>query len=184
MRRLFALIAFAAGVAAAAPALAQVQAPQDDPAVLRQVYDCTSIADDAARLACFDAAVSGLRAAQAEGSFAAIDREQAAELNREAFGFNLPSLPRLGLPRLGGGEDRPAELEVSEVNMVIERVSRAGDGDYVFIMTNGQRWEQVSNERVSMIRPGGEVRIRRAAMGSYLMIVEAGGPAQRVRRVQ
>jgi len=49
-------------------------------------------------------------------------------------------------------------------------------------MSNGQVWVQIDDENARNAREGGAVTIRRASMGSYLMSVEAGGPAIRVRR--
>ena len=54
---------------AAAPALAQ-EAP------LTRVYACTDVADATARLACFDAAVAGLKQQQAGGDLAVVSRQQ------------------------------------------------------------------------------------------------------------
>ena len=53
-----------------------------------------------------------------------------------------------------------------------------------FRMTNGQVWVQIDDENARNAREGGSVTIERASMGSYLMHVEAGGPAIRVRRQQ
>ena len=61
---------------------------------------------------------------------------------------------------------------------------RRRDGTASFTMTNGQVWSQIDNESPRNARAGGQVTIRRASMGSYLMSVEAGGPALRVRRTQ
>jgi hypothetical protein len=172
-------------VAATTPALAQAPsaAPQS-PEVLQQVYACAEITEDAARLACFDRAVGGLRTAQSEGQFAAVDRAAVQQVEREAFGFSLPSLPRLAFPDFGSGQRNPDQGSVEEMVMTIERVSTRGDGNAVFVMSNGQRWVQVTPERTNRVRPGGTVTIRRAMMGSFLMSVEAGGPAHRVRREQ
>jgi hypothetical protein len=58
---------------------------------LVQVYACAEKTPDAVRLACYDQAVSALRTAQAQGEVTAIDKGQARQIERESFGFNLPS---------------------------------------------------------------------------------------------
>jgi hypothetical protein len=180
------LVAFAAGSASAQ----QQQQPAPTPGVLDQVYACANIADEAQRLACYDGAVGRLREAQNSGNLVAVDREQAQQVDREAFGFSLPSLGRL----FGGGRNdsnasaaavaRPGFERIDELDLVVERVVRRGDGTALFIMSNGQSWSQIDDENPRNVRAGGHVTIRRATLGSYLMHVDAGGPALRVRRTQ
>jgi hypothetical protein len=175
-------------VAIAGAAFAQQQ-QQPPPGVLDQVYACASISDEAQRLACYDGAVGRLRQAQDSGNLVAVDRQQAEELDRDAFGFSLPSLSRL----FGGGSDaatppspgqQPRFERVDEMQLEIARVSMRRDGTVSITMTNGQVWSQIDNENPRMVRVGGTVTVRRATMGSYLMSIEAGGPALRVRRTQ
>ena len=175
-------------VAFAGAASAQQQEPQPSPGVLDQVYACANISDEAQRLACYDGAVGRLRAAQTSGNLVAVDRQQAEELDRDAFGFTLPSLSRL----FGGGSDaatpggaeRPQFERVDRMTLEIARVTMRRDGTALFTMTNGQVWSQIDNENPRNARVGGQVTVRRGTMGSYLMSVEAGGPALRVRRTQ
>lgn len=166
----------------AAPAFAQTPA---QPGPLAQVYACAETQDDAARLACYDAAVGRLQQAQSSGELVAVDRGTVETIEREGFGLSLPSLPRL----FGGGSDRasastPARPELTEMNLTVERLSQRGDGKAVFVMSNGQVWVQVDTTSTRRVRAGGAVTIRRASLGSFLMVVEAGGPAIRVRREQ
>jgi len=176
MRVVLASLCFVAIAAGAASA----QEPPGNPAVLDQVYACSSIAEQAARLACYDGAVGRLREAQSSGNLVAVDRQQAETVEREAFGFSLPSLPRL----FGNRGDGAASPEIAEMALEIDRVSRRNDGTATFYMTNGQVWTQIDNENARNVRPGGQVTVRRATLGSFLMSVEAGGPALRVRRAQ
>lgn len=150
-----------------------------NPAALDQVYQCASVTDEAQRLACYDTAVGRLRQAQTSGDLVAVDRAQAQEVEREAFGFSLPSLPRIFGNR---GEDGGAP-EFAEMQLTIDRVVVRRDGTATFYMTNGQVWNQIDNENPRNARAGGEVTIRRAALGSYLMSLR-NGPALRVRRSQ
>lgn len=174
---------------AAAPAAAQ---EQGQPAVLSQVYACASVSDEAERLACYDGAVGRLREAQSSGNLVTVDRQQAENLDRDAFGFSLPSLSRLfgggasteASTNAGTAAQRPAFAPTDEMQLEIARVAMRRDGTASFTMTNGQVWSQIDNESPRNARAGGQVTIRRAAMGSFLMSVAAGGPALRVRRTQ
>src|SRR5512147_563616 len=149
-------IAFAA-TAAAQPQQAPPQAPQ----ALDQVYSCANVTDDAQRLACYDQAVGGLRQAQTSGDLVAVDRSQAETINREAFGFSLPSLPHL----FSRGSDGAEVGHVDELALEVTRIQRRQDGSAVFTMSNGQVWQQIDDENARNVREGGQVSIRRASMG-------------------
>jgi hypothetical protein len=156
------------------------QQPDNTPPVLDEVYACASISEAEARLACYDAAVGRLREAQTSGNLVAVDRQQAQEIERDAFGFHLPSLPRI----FGRNSNEPAAETVAEMRLEIASVVRRRNGPATFTMTNGQIWTQIDDENARNAREGGTVTIRRATFGSFLMSVDAGGPAIRVRRSQ
>jgi hypothetical protein len=177
------LFVLAGLVALAAAAAAQTPPPARSPEVLEKVYACRAIPDGAARLACFDAAVSDMKTAESEGRFAAVDQAGVRQIEREAFGFSLPSLPRLAMPRLGGGGAAEPAQPTAELAMTIRAVGRF-DGRQSFVMDNGQTWVLIDSASNRLARPGASVTIKRASFGSYLMSVEAGGTALRVRRAQ
>jgi len=162
--------ALGAGQAMAQPAAVET------PDVLSRVYACRDVAEDAARLACFDAATGALRAADEAGEFAGMDRSQVETVERESFGFRIPSLSAL-VPRFGGGD-----REVPNVELTVDRVVQRANGYHAFVMTNGQVWVQVEPESARNVRSGTAVTVRRASMGSFMMSSERGGSAHRVRR--
>ncbi|MEZ5959512.1 MAG: hypothetical protein R3C30_03670 [Hyphomonadaceae bacterium] len=186
MRIVLASLAFIALIGSVA---AQEQAATT-PDVLDQVYGCRSITDEAQRLACYDGAVGRLQEAQNTGNLVAVDRGQAQEMDREAFGFSLPSLSRIFGSNSGGGGNSGASAStpqferVDNIQMQIASVTHRRNLPSTFRMTNGQVWVQIDDEVARNVREGGSVTIQRASMGSYLMRVEAGGPAIRVRRQQ
>jgi hypothetical protein len=182
MRIVLAALAFVAFVG---PVAAQEQAAT--PGVLDQVYACRNITDEAQRLACYDGAVGQLQEAQNTGNLVAVDRGQAQEMDREAFGFSLPSLSRI-FGGGGGGNQSAASTprfeRVDNIQMTIASVTHRRNMPSTFHMSNGQVWVQIDDEVARNVREGGSVTIRRASLGSYLMSVDAGGPAIRVRRTQ
>lgn len=184
MRIVLASLAF---IAFAGPVAAQERTPAS-PNVLNQVYACRDIADEAQRLACYDGAVGRLQEAQNSGGLVAVDRQQAQEMDRESFGFHLPSLSNIFGG--GGGNDSqsaastPRFERVDNIPMEIASVVHRRNSPSTFTMTNGQVWVQIDDEVARNVRQGGRVTIRRASLSSYLMSVEAGGPAIRVRRAQ
>ena len=178
-----ACLVLGAALALAAPASAQPQLPNPaSPEVIQKVYACAVVAEAAARLACFDAAVGALKAAETQGQFAAVDAAGVRQLEREAFGFSLPSLPRLTLPSFGRNDAAP-DATTAELALTIARRG-SFDGRPSYVMNNGQVWVLVDTDDNRLARPGAAVTIKRGAVGSYLMKVEAGGAAVRVRRAQ
>jgi len=177
MRYVMAAILAAFSLGPAAAQTPQQGAAQATPEVLSGVYSCTEITEGGARLACFDAAVGRLRTAETQGDVVAVDRSRVETIQRESFGFNLPQLSRL-MPRLGGRQDEP----IASVQMQVERIIGRADGRSVFVLADGQRWAQVEAQSTRNVRPGDTVTIRRAALGSYMLVSARGGAAHRVRR--
>jgi hypothetical protein len=183
MRIVLASLAF---VAFAGQVAAQEQAPSA-PGVLDQVYACRGITEEAQRLACYDGAVGRLQEAQNTGNLVAVDRGQAQEMDRESFGFSLPSLSRIFGGGSGGSQtaaSTPRFERIDNLQMTIASVTHRRNMPSTFRMTNGQVWVQIDDEVARNVRDGGSVTIERASLGSYLMRVDAGGPAIRVRRQQ
>lgn len=92
--RTFASLAL--GTAVIALMAPQVIAQSDDP--VDAVLDCRTIADPAQRLACFDRSSATLQTARDAGEVTTITRADVESFERDSFGFNIPSLPRLSLP--------------------------------------------------------------------------------------
>lgn len=172
--RYMALVFLALGVEVAS---AQPAAPPT-PEALAAAYRCAEVQEDGARLACYDAAVGRLRQAEAQGEIVAVDHAQAASIERDAFGFNLPSLARL-IPRFGGDGERP---EIATVQMQVERIVERANGRRIFIMSNGQAWAQIELESARNVRVGDTIWVRRAALGSFMLVGSRGGAGHRVRR--
>ena len=160
----------------AIPAVAQ-DAPAT-PQALEAVYACANETDQARRLACYDSAVAALRGAQTSGEVVAIDRGNVERMQRDSFGFNLPSIGNL-LPQVGHDDN-----VVDRVEATVARMSVSQSGRTTFRMEDGQVWVQVDPERVYNVREGDTVTIRRAAMGSFMISSPRGGAGVRVRRAE
>lgn len=225
------LVAGTAIAGFASSALAQETDPVD------AVIACRSIADPAARLACFDNSSGDLADARVSGDLVTVSRSDIVAVERDGFGFDLPSMPRISMSLFGRGETnaldpeavaaeaeeriaalpaaepgspaatrppapRPApettapaadegvtivrrddDGSIEEISMVIERAREYNYNQYRFYMENGQVWRQVDTERVRLNRNSENTAvIRRAAMGSYLMLINDRGTAIRVIR--
>ncbi len=162
-----------AGLAALTLA-AQTPAQQPRPEMLERLTACRAVADNAARLACYDAAAAAFDTAEREGELVVIDRAAVNETRRQLFGFELPTLPRL----FNGGEGD----ELDSIETTLERASRSGENRWVFRLADGSVWRQIDSEPVRFENdPGQPVRVRKASLGSFLMTV-GGSRAVRVRR--
>ena len=164
--------ALALGVAGAARA-----APADAPraAVLQAVMNCRTVADTAARLACYDAAAARLDEAEAKGDLVILDREQTQQARREAFGFSIPSFDLFN-------RGEPAE-RLNRASFKVVRAWEIGAGGlWAMELDSGAVWRQTDGNKLSRRpKPGSTVEIRSAALGSYFMNVD-GQTAIRVKR--
>lgn len=133
--------------------------------LLSQLRNCRQLADPTAKIACYDAAVAAFDSAVAEKKVVVLDREDVRETRRSLFGFNLPKLPLFG----GGDGDKEEEEVVSRISAV----RSLGYGKWRIRIETGAVWQTIEAPRID-IPPeiGDEVRIRRAAMGSYFMNIK------------
>ena len=169
-----------AAVVAALAALATpgglAQAKEGRAAIVQKLVDCRKVADGAARLACYDQTAADLDQAEAKGDVVIVDREQATEVRKQAFGFTLPSL---SLFNKGAAKE---ELEAADG--VVAGARRDGNGRWTIVLEGGAVWTQVgSDELFKTPKAGMKVRIRTGALGSYLMSIDNGG-SFKAHRVQ
>lgn len=167
-------------IAAGSPAVAAPKTASN-PAALQKVLDCRAVADDAARLACFDSSVGQMSAAQSRGDLAMVDRDQVRQTRRKLFGFTLPDLD------IFGGDDKEDKVaavdRVDEVVGKVTAVGRTSDGGFVITLEDGARWQQTGTMIWGRFpKPGSIATIKRGALGSFKMSVD-GSPSVKARRV-
>lgn len=159
----------------AAPTMAQ-DAETARSTLLEAVVACRAEVSEPARLACYDRAVAALDVAERSGDLTVVDREQVRQARRSLFGFDAGDL---NIFRGRGGDD-PAD-EALETRLVSARQTRDG---WLFTLENGAVWRQTDSEPLRVTpRAGMPVRIRRAAMGSYMLSVD-GARSLRAQREQ
>lgn len=168
---------FAVALAAmsAAPAAAQ-DASGERPEALQRLLACRALDAAEARLACFDREVAAFEAAQAANQLVVMDREQVRRTRRTLFGLVLPDLG------IFGDDNRGAEAAVAEIETTIRSAAQNALGKWIIVLEDGARWIQIDTRNPAREPRGGmPIRIRRAAMGSYLANID-GQVAIRVRR--
>lgn len=155
---------------------------QDEPPISTQaIYACAEIADDLERLACYDDTVGRFEAAEAAGEVATISKSEVEELKKDSFGFALPSIPRIVMPKFGGGDKN----DVEAVTLAVSSIKRLPYDNLRITLENGQVWEQTDGRRVTYSKRKGvdSAEITRASLGSYKMKLD-GGTSFRVKRLK
>jgi hypothetical protein len=190
MNKTFAVILAAACSLNGGGAFAQAAAnPAASP--LSPIYACAEKTDPAVRLACFDAAVAAVKAAEGRNEIVAMDQPRVAAVRREAFGFRIPSLPRFGFGNpapaaTSGSAPAPQQREEDgeEQTFAVERVGSYGGRAAVYL-ANGGIWQltEAGDFNAPRATPF-NVRIRTATLGSYILQVEGRNKGYRVRRVE
>lgn len=145
--------------------LANGAEPARRPALFQAVTDCRKLAQDAARLACYDKAAAGLDEAEAKGQVVVIDRDQVKAVRRQSFGLTLPAFT---LFNRGTKED-----QVDRVTIELARAYQDSSRRWVMVSTEDVVWAQTDDESIN-IEPhkGSTVAIRKAALGSFFCNVE------------
>jgi hypothetical protein len=147
---------------------------------LDSVFECAAIEAEMDRLACYDTAVGRLKTANDSGDLVTITRQQVEDVEKDAFGFSLSSLPRLfsrAQSQITGGEtddltdpvnsgqeagqavDKKKQIQKEEetyrVNTIEQPLRRVVEFSYEknrFYLENGQVWDQTSSEKLRIPR--------------------------------
>jgi hypothetical protein len=133
------------------------------PKIFTDVTSCRAITDNAARLECYDRTVGALASAEASKDLYVADKETMRETRRGLFGFNLPKVKLFGNEDLGD--------DVKSLETTIKAVS-SGQRGYIFVLEDGARWAQTDGAYMDRPKPGSKIRIRKAALGSYMGSIE------------
>jgi hypothetical protein len=145
--------------------------------VLTRVVDCRKIADGPGRLACYDREVTAMESAESRKELVVVDRDQLRKTRRTLFGLTLPNLSVFG-------DDNQDEEGVQRIETRIKSVTQDPYGKWMFTLEDGARWAQLDSVDLPIDPlPGHTIKIRRAAMGSYLANVKD-QTAIRVRRMR
>lgn len=169
----------------AVPAAAAEAPKEAPPAVVQKLLDCRAIADAGQRLACLDAGVAALAGAVESRDVLMADKDQVKKARRSLFGLTLPSFNLFGTDKeeAGKGEKKDERGALTEIEATITAARPTRSAGWRMELDDGSVWLQTDSMGFRHDpRPGMKVRIKRAAMGSFLANVE-GQTAVRVRRV-
>lgn len=167
---------------------------------------CVEIADDAARLACYDRVAGRATAAPVTSAPAAAASATAAPAAAaSATAAPATAAPATAAPATtvvppataASGNDPVAEFGLSQqaikqrdpegwvdsISGTVRGVTQNASGRYVVELDNGQVWAQAETDAYPVLKAGDAISIRRAAVGSFVLT----GPrsvAWRVRRLR
>ncbi|HWE45484.1 MAG TPA: hypothetical protein VG407_05600 [Caulobacteraceae bacterium] len=161
-------LALALAALAASPLLAKDkrQGPEVGRAqALQDLAHCRTITEDAARLACFDKAAATFDEAEASGDIVVVDKAQAKEVKRQAFGLNLNGA--LGI------FDRGIHAEkVDSVALTVAEAHQDGYGKWIITTSEGQIWRQIDSDPLDEApRKGQEAVVSQGSLGSFFIKV-------------
>jgi hypothetical protein len=158
-------------------AIAPAVAIDDDDVARPQVYldlvQCKNIGDGAARLVCYDAAAAKMQQAAEAKDIVILDRAEVRKTKRSLFGFLLPKLPFF---------DEQEKDEFTTIETTFASVTPIGYGKYQFAIPEGGVWETTETTQGNL-REGRSIKIKRGAVGGFLMQIGNGGYV-RVKRVR
>jgi hypothetical protein len=160
---------------------------------------CTKVADDKARLACFDRTAAQAQQADARSGGpastastgapgATIGAAAAASGGSiAAVGAKLTPEQKIGLPRgtvdkLEAAPGSAPEPQLENFEARIRSVSIGAGGREVFALENDQVWRQSETKPDFAVHPGDTVRISRGALGSFWLSANVHS-ATRVSRI-
>lgn len=135
----------------------------------KPTHACVRLQDRNERLDCYDTAFgrpageAGARPAQA----AAATADANFGLTQEQIDSKAP----------GGGS-----AKADRVTSAVVALKRDRDGRFTVTLENGQVWGQIEIQSIATLAIGDPVTIRRAAMGSYLLVTPR-GVGTRVKRL-
>ena len=125
-------------------------------------HPCAHVRDDTDRLACYD---------QAFGK----PPDAAAATPQENFGYKEKEA------ELKTGKTEPAAP--ASVTAAVTAFERRRDGKFTVTLDNAQIWAQTEINSQADVKVGDSVTVRRAALGSFLLVTKA-GIGTRVKRVK
>ena len=195
----FTFAAFAAVLPATAAPPPDAVPPQD---VLEAVGRCAAVADNQARLACYDALAPRVKdALAAPPSSLPGNRTPTTEEQRSWFGFDLGSLfgaspaqqttpQQFGSDRLPAthAQEETAAAAVDSISAGVSEVAYTPFGRFIVFLDNGQVWRQIEGDtdRAIFKKPAkdNKVTIGRGFIGSYNLTINDSAKLFKVTRVK
>ncbi|WP_166430477.1 hypothetical protein [Polymorphobacter arshaanensis] len=145
------------------------------------LVSCARMANNAKRLACYDAAVATI-SNDAKAATAQREAEMAVLAAEQAKADEAAKKAAFGGERLARGQV-PAGT-ITRVDAKVTEVLTASDGMAVLVLDNGQMWRQTTGVALPPVRNGDVVVITVASMGSFQAELVRQHRAFKVKRIK
>lgn len=158
--------------------------PASPPSGLDPIYACKAITADADRLKCYDEATGRLRQAEITGALITLDRAAIDNVERDSFGLNIVSLPKLLRNRKEATPNAAPPQALSRIEAKVLSTTPGPDGKLSVRLDNGQIWRQIDGTHLNIPRKGAQMAlIEKGVLGSYFMTLDS-QPSFRAKRVE
>jgi len=170
--------------------------PRED--LIEGMAKCAAVADNAARLACYDALAPELKAAQSQPQEPVDNRawydpgrifgtSPAQQTTPEQFGAEALKPPAAPPPKPGEPAPPAPPQPLDSISAKVSDYAYNPYGRAVVFLDNGQIWQQILGDTDHPHFKKGEtntVVISRGALGSYNMVINDAGAAIKVQRIK
>jgi hypothetical protein len=142
---------------------------------------CTGIADQMARLACYDRAFGVNPVPRSAAPDAATGLPQPASA---APPSTVPKRPEDSFGDTGNLRGSVKPVLPKRVTATVLNAVALGQGLYRLTLDNGQVWETTETDRAMDFYPSNRVTISRMAFGNYLVSLTGQGRTVAIKRIQ
>ncbi|HEY4114126.1 MAG TPA: hypothetical protein VGM17_08705 [Rhizomicrobium sp.] len=175
---------------------AAMAASRDD--VIEAMGKCAAVADDKARLACYDALAPRVRDAMATPP-TSLDHEPTKQEQESWFGFDIGSLfgggstapttpEQFGKERTQEADQARQHEEIDGISAGVTEVAFTPFGQFILFLDNGQVWRQIPGDadraHFKSKAADNEVTITRGLLGSYNITINDSAKLYKVTRVK
>jgi hypothetical protein len=167
-------------IAAMAMAVATVSSAAEPTSLQSEIALCAAMPEAAARLACYDR-LAARAGARGNPDVAGVSPAEADPVV-PATAVQAPG-DTFGLEQKRLREETSAPGARTEVQGSIAALLARRDGRMVIELDNGQIWATTEPDAQRILAPGSRVTIRRASMGSFLLVTDS-RRSIRVRRLE
>ncbi len=150
-------------LALSAPLAAQDEEDLASSPLVTKLESCTTITDDAERLACFDREVGALVGAANEGDVKVVEKDEINKARKKLFGYSVPDA---GIFKADSKEEKEANNRLTSTITKVRQVS--SKEWHIWIEEGNARWRLKNNSiRFRAPKVGDSVEFKPATMGTY-----------------
>jgi len=128
---------------------------------LDALSECRKIANDTARLACFDRFAQSFETGLKNEDFKIVDKGDVRNIKKSLFGFSLPRVDLFG--------SKEPFMEIDSTVTMVRPVSN--DAVQMTIAEGNAVWQ--TTDPISFPpKPGAKIRIKKGALGNYFLAID------------